>query len=182
MISGQDSAYQSYIDVTTFISANGSGTYTVADITVATGSTNGGGNFGGWAVVVVYENPVVAYSSVRVYDGFMQVYSGGSPTTQSILLTGLNAPGSPVLASDAYMTTVSWEGDGNLGSSTNNPNGDYIKVNGVAVSNGVNPVTNFWNGTVSKTGFISVPRTPTFLNQMGIDIDEQEVGTGYNIP
>ncbi len=182
VISGQDSAYQSYIDVTTFISANGSGTYTVADITVATGSTNGGGNFGGWAVVVVYENPVVAYSSVRVYDGFMQVYSGGSPTTQSILLTGLNAPGSPVLASDAYMTTVSWEGDGNLGSSTNNPNGDYIKVNGVAVSNGVNPVTNFWNGTISKNGVHISTKNPNFLNQMGIDIDEQEVGTGYNIP
>lgn len=182
LINGQDSAYQSYIDVTNFISANGAGTYTVADITVATGSTNGGGNFGGWALVVVYENPVVAYSSVRVYDGFMQVYNGGNQTTQSITLTGLNAPGSPVLPSDAYMTTVAWEGDANLGASGGNPNGDYIKVNGIAVANGVNPITNFWNGTISKNGTHISTKSPNYMNQMGIDIDEQEVGTGYGIP
>ena len=181
-INGSDSAYQSYIDLTSFINANGAGTYTVGNITVASGSASNGGNYGGWALVVVYENPSLSYSSVRVYDGFIQVYSGGSPTTQSILLTGLNAPGSPVLASDAYMTTVSWEGDGNLGSSSSNPNGDYIKVNNVAVSNGVNPVTNFWNGTISKNGAHINTKNPNFLNQMGIDIDEQEVGTGYNIP
>lgn len=182
LITGSDSAYQSYIDVTGFVNANGAGTYTVADITVATGSTSGGGNFGGWALVVVYENPAVAYSSVRVYDGFIQVFSGGSPTTQSILLTGLNAPGSPVLASDAYMTTVAWEGDANLGASSANPNGDFIKVNGNAVSNAVNPVTNFWNGTISKNGAHINTKNPSYLNQMGIDIDEQEVGTGYGIP
>ncbi len=181
VINGQDSAYQSYIDVTNIVSTNGAGTYTVANITVATGSSNGG-NFGGWALVVVYENPAVTYSSVRVYDGFMQVYSGGNSTTQSILLTGLNAPGSPVLASDAYMTTVAWEGDANLAASNGNPNGDYIKVNGNAVSNGVNPTTNFWNGTISKNGAHISTKNPNFLNQMGIDIDEKEVGTGYGIP
>ncbi|HRI25430.1 MAG TPA: DUF11 domain-containing protein, partial [Ferruginibacter sp.] len=181
-INGNDTAYQSYVDVTAFVNANGAGTYTVADITLATGSTSNGGNYGGWAMVVVFENPAVSYSSVRVYDGFIQVFSGGSPTSQSILLTGLNAPGSPVLASDAYMSTVAWEGDGNLAASNSNPNGDYIKVNGNVVSNGVNPGTNFWNGTISKNGAHIATKSPNFLNQMGIDIDEQEVGTGYGIP
>ena len=182
LITGSDSAYQSYIDVTAFVNSNGSGTYTVADITVATGSTGGGGNYGGWAMVVVFENATATYSSVRVYDGFIQVFSGGSPTSQSILLTGLNAPGSPVLASDAYMSTVAWEGDANLAASGSNPSGDYIKVNGNVVSNSVNPGTNFWNGTISKNGAHISTKNPNFLNQMGIDIDEQEVGTGYGIP
>lgn len=182
LITGSDSAYQSYIDVTAFVNSNGAGTYTVADITVATGSTGGGGNYGGWAMVVVFENATTTYSSVRVYDGFIQVFSGGSPTSQSILLTGLNAPGSPVLASDAYMSTVAWEGDANLAASGSNPNGDYIKVNGNVVSNNVNPGTNFWNGTISKNGAHVSTKNPNFLNQMGIDIDEQEVGTGYGIP
>ncbi len=181
-INGNDSAYQSYIDLTAFVNNNGAGTYTVADITLATGSTSNGGNYGGWAMVVVYENLDLSYSSVRVYDGFIQVFSGGSPVSQSILLTGLNAPGSPVLASDAYMSTVSWEGDGNLAASTSNPNGDYIKVNGFAVSNPVNPSTNFWNGTISKNGSHITNKNPNFVNQMGIDIDEQEVGVGYGIP
>lgn len=182
LITGSDSAYQSYIDLTAFVNSNGAGTYTVADITVAVGSASGGGNYGGWAMVVVYENQTVSYSSVRVYDGFIQVFSGGSPTSQSILLTGLNAPGSPVLSSDAYMSTVSWEGDANLAASGSNPNGDYIKVNGNVVSNAVNPGTNFWNGTISKNGSHVSTKNPNFLNQMGIDIDEQEVGTGYGIP
>ena len=182
LITGSDSAYQSYIDLTAFVNSNGAGTYTVADITVAVGSASGGGNYGGWAMVVVYENQTVSYSSVRVYDGFIQVFSGGSPTSQSILLTGLNAPGSPVLPSDAYMSTVSWEGDANLAASGSNPNGDYIKVNGNVVSNTVNPGTNFWNGTISKNGSHVSTKNPNFLNQMGIDIDEQEVGTGYGIP
>lgn len=182
LITGSDSAYQSYIDVTAFVNSNGAGTYTVADITVAAGSASGGGNYGGWAMVVVFENSTASYSSVRVYDGFIQVFSGGSPTSQSILLTGLNAPGSPVLASDAYMSTVAWEGDANLAASGSNPNGDYIKVNGNVVSNSVNPGTNFWNGTISKNGTHVSTKNPNFLNQMGIDIDEQEVGTGYGIP
>ncbi|MBK7374550.1 MAG: T9SS type A sorting domain-containing protein [Chitinophagaceae bacterium] len=182
LITGSDSAYQSYIDLTAFVNSNGAGTYTVADITVAVGSASGGGNYGGWAMVVVYENQTVSYSSVRVYDGFIQVFSGGSPTSQSILLTGLNAPGSPVLPSDAYMSTVSWEGDANLAAAGSNPNGDYIKVNGNVVSNTVNPGTNFWNGTISKNGSHVSTKNPNFLNQMGIDIDEQEVGTGYGIP
>ncbi|HNO99068.1 MAG TPA: T9SS type A sorting domain-containing protein [Ferruginibacter sp.] len=182
LITGSDSAYQSYVDLTAFVNSNGAGTYTVADVTVATGSSGGGGNFGGWAMAVVYENPAVSYSSVRVYDGYMQVFSGGSPTTQSILLTGLNAPGSPVLASDAYMSTVAWEGDGNLAASAANPNGDYIKVNGFPVSNTVNPSINFWNGTISKNGSHITAKNPNFVNQMGIDIDEQEVGVGYGIP
>lgn len=181
-INGNDSAYQSYIDLTAFVNTNGSGTYTVADITLASGSTSNGGNYGGWAMVVVYENQALSYSSVRVYDGFIQVFSGGSPTSQSILLTGLNAPGSPVLASDAYMSTVAWEGDGNLAASTSNPNGDYIKVNGFPVSNAVNPSTNFWNGTISKNGSHISTKNPDYKNQMGIDIDEQEVGVGYGIP
>ncbi|HQW84227.1 MAG TPA: DUF11 domain-containing protein, partial [Ferruginibacter sp.] len=171
-----DSAYQSYVDITSFVNDQGAGTYTIANITAATGSITGGGNYAGWTIVVVYENSTVPYNSVRVYDGFIQVYNGGSPTTQSITLTGLNVPSTPVLPSDAYMSTMAWEGDANLGSSSSNPNGDYIKINGQAVSNAVNPVVNFWNGTISKNGAHVTTKNPDFKNQMGIDIDEQQVG------
>ncbi|MBK6991614.1 MAG: T9SS type A sorting domain-containing protein [Chitinophagaceae bacterium] len=178
LLTGDQYAYQAYQDVTAFVNTNGAGSYTVANVATTTGSVGGGGNYGGWALVVVYENLTLSYSSVRVYDGFVRVENNA---TQAIQLTGLNAPGTPVLASDAYMSTMAWEGDGNLAATAQNPAGDYIKVNGTAVSNAVNPITNFWNGTISKNGAHISTKNPNLLNQMGIDIDEQEVGVGYGI-
>lgn len=186
LVSGSDSAYQSFIDVTSFIAANGSGTYTVANITTATGNITGGGYFGGWSIVVVYENTSLPFSSVRVYDGFIQVYNGGSSTNQSINLSGLNVPSTPLQSSDAYMTAMAWEGDANLAASSGAPAGDYIKLNGFLVGDGTrpnaaNPATNMWNGTISKNGVHVTTKNPDFKNQMGIDIDEVEVGTNYGI-
>lgn len=179
--SQSDSVYQSYIDITNFVKTNGAGTYTVADVACATGARSSGGFYGGWSIVVVYENPSVSYSSVRVYDGYLQVYSGGNVYNQSITLTGFNAPSTPLAASDAWMSTMSWEGDANLAASSQNPAGDFVKINGYTVSNAVNPSTNFWNGTISKNGAHITTKNPDFKNQMGIDIDEEEVGVGYGI-
>jgi uncharacterized repeat protein (TIGR01451 family) len=154
----------------------------MADITAATGSISGGGYFAGWALVVVYENLLLPYSSLRVYDGFLQVYDDGIVTSQTITLDGLNPPNNFADPSDAYMSTVSWEGDANLAASAANPNGDFVRVNGIAVTNAVNPATNFWNGTISQNGaLLSGNKNPDFKNQMGIDIDEVEVGTGFGI-
>ncbi len=177
LISSPDSAYQSYIDITTFINNNGAGTYTVADVFAATGSA-GSGNYAAWSIAVVYENPAVPYNSVRVYDGFLQVYNGGP---LSITLTGLNVPSTPLISSDAYMTALTWEGDAKLAVTSGNPLGDYIKVNGTIAASGVNLPANFWNGTISKNGNFVNTKNPDFKNQMSIDIDELEVGLGYGI-
>ena len=94
----------------------------------------------------------------------------------------MNVPNNPLTAPDALMATMVWEGDGNLGASASNPAGDYLKINNIAASNSINPATNFWNGTISKNGsFVSGTKNPDYFNQMGIDIDEINVGTGYNI-
>lgn len=172
------SAYQGFFDVTTFVKQNGAGTYTVANIATTTGSVGGGGNYGGWSMVVVYENSNRPFSSVRIYDGFIQVEDG---TTQTITLTGLNAPSTPALASDIYMSAMAWEGDANIGATTGNPTGDFMEINTVKLSNIINPAQNFWNGTISKNGAHVTSKSPNFINQMGIDIDEVEVGTGFNI-
>lgn len=183
LVSGttSDSVYQAYVDVTSIISTGGAGTYTVADIEAATGSISSGGHFAGWSIVVVYENLLLPYSSVRVYDGFIQVYNGGNPVNQSVVLTGLNVPSNTLVASDAYMSTMSWEGDANLAASIPNPDGDYLKINAINVSNAVNPAVNMWNGTISKNGIALTTKNPDFKNQMSIDLDEIEVGVGYGI-
>ncbi len=176
------SAYQSYVDITSFIQSNGTGTYTIANIPSDAGAIGSGGNYAGWCIIVAYENLTIPFNSVRIYDGFSNVYSTGTTTvSETVTLTGLNVPNNPLALGDAIMSTMVWEGDANLSSSTNNPAGDYVKINGTTVSNAVNPVTNFWNGTISKNGAFVHTKNPDFTNQMGIDIDEMEVGTGYGI-
>ncbi len=181
-INNSETVYQSYVDVTAFLQASGAGTYTIADLPATAGSVGSGGRYAGWCIVVAYENTSMDYTSVRIYDGYSQVYNSGATTSQTVVLTGLNVPNNPLIASDASMSTMVWEGDGNLGASAANPAGDFLKVNSIAVSNAVNPVSNYWNGSISKNGaYVTGTKNPDYYNQMGIDIDEVNVGTGYNI-
>ena len=180
-ISSTEKAYQSFVDITSFVNTNGTGTYTVADLPITPGTSTTGGKYGGWVIVVAYENLSQPYNSVRLYDGYAQVYSSGNISYLTIALNGLNVPSTPLLANEAVMGTMAWEGDANLGASTSNPAGDFIKINNTTVSNTVNPSTNFWNGSISKNGTNVTTKNPNYSNQMGIDIDEVNVGTGYNI-
>jgi uncharacterized repeat protein (TIGR01451 family) len=176
-----EKSYQSFVDITSYVNSNGGGTYTVADIPVSPGSSSNGGKFGGWCIVVAYENQTQPYNSIRLYDGFAQVYDNGNISYLTINLTGLNVPSTPLLANEAVMGTMAWEGDANLGATSANPAGDFIKLNNVTASNAANPAANFWNGSITKNGTYVTSKNPNYSNQMGIDIDEINVGTGYNI-
>ncbi len=167
--------YQAYVDITPFIQANGTGTYTVGNAAASVGSVGSGGNYAGWCIVIVYENlESSAYNSVRLYDGFQQVYNGGASLISSVTLTGLNVPSGPMNFRDAKMGAMVWEGDANLKL-------DYLKINGTNFQNSINAVDNPWNGTISDTGAHVTSKSPNYTNQMGIDIDQFYVGNGYGI-
>ena len=167
--------YQAYTDITPFVQSKGAGTYTVGNIAASTGSSSSGGNYGGWCIVIVYENSLATdYNSVRVYDGFQQVYNGGSAQISSVTLTGLNVPSGPISLRDAKMGAMVWEGDANLKM-------DYLKINGTNFYNALNAIDNPWNGTITDTGIHVTNKTPNYTNQMGIDIDQFYVGSGYGI-
>lgn len=168
------SQYQAYTDITAFIQANGTGAYSVGNVAASVGSVSSGGNYAGWCIVVVYENMDVAYNSVRVYDGFQQVYSGGSALISSVTLTGLNVPSGALNNRDAKMGAMVWEGDANLKL-------DYLKINGTNFYNGLNAIDNPWNGTITDTGAHVTTKSPNYTNQMGLDIDQFYVGAGYGI-
>lgn len=168
------SQYQAYADITSFIQTNGTGTYSVGNVAASVGSAGSGGNYAGWCIVVVYENLDVAYNSVRVYDGFQQVYAGGSALISSVTLTGLNVPSGALNETDAKMGAMVWEGDGNLKQ-------DYLKINGTNFYNGLNEIDNPWNGTITDTGVHVTTKSPNYTNQMGLDIDQFYVGAGYGI-
>ena len=166
--------YQMYTDITNIIQANGSGTYTVGNAPLSQGSVGGGGYYGGWTIVVVYENQTLPFSSVRVYDGFRNVFNGGNPLTSSVTLTGLDVPSGTLSNTDAKMGVMTWEGDANL-------TGDFLRINGNTFSNGINASNNPWNGTISEFGSHVTTKNPNYTNQMALDIDQFYVGTGYGI-
>ena len=167
--------YQAYVDITSFIQANGSGTYTVGNAPLSVGAVGNGGNYGGWCIVIVYENLALpVYNSVRVYDGFQQVFNGGASQISTVTLTGLNVPSGAMSMRDAKMGAMVWEGDANLKL-------DYLKINNLNFSNSLNAVDNPWNGTITDTGRHVTTKNPNYTNQMGIDIDQFYVGTGYGI-
>ena len=168
------SEYQAYADITAFIKNNGAGTYEIGNVPLSVGAVSNGGNHGGWSIVVVYENNNEPYNSVRVYDGFQQVYSAGNPTTTTVTLTGLDVPSGTMAADDAKMGVVAWEGDANL-------TGDFLKINGNTFSNATNASDNPWNGTITDNGKHVTTKNPNYTNQMGIDIDMFNVGSGYSI-
>ncbi|MEP6615228.1 MAG: isopeptide-forming domain-containing fimbrial protein [Ginsengibacter sp.] len=168
------SRYQAFSDITSFIQSNGQGTYTVANAPLSVGLIDNGGNYGGWCIIVVYENPSFNYNSIRLYDGFEQVFDNGNPLTTTVTLTGLDVPSGNLSSSDAKMGVVTWEGDANL-------IGDFLKINGNTFSNAINQSYNPWNGTISNNGVFVTTKNPDYTNQMGIDIDQFEVGTGYGI-
>jgi len=169
------SQYQAYTDITTLIQNNGAGTYSVGNVAASVGSAGSGGNYAGWCIVVVYENLTSSvYNSVRVYDGFQQVYSGGAAQISSVTLTGLNVPSGPMDLRDAKMGAMVWEGDANLKL-------DYLKINGTNFYNGLNAIDNPWNGTITDTGAHVTTKNPNYTNQMGLDIDQFYVGNGYGI-
>lgn len=168
------SLYQAYTDITGFIKSNGAGEYTVGNAALSTGVGGNAGNYGGWAIVVVYENSTLPYSSIRVYDGFQEVWSYGNPISSTVTITGLDAPSGILNLTDAKMTHVTWEGDANF-------NLDFLKINDSLFQNELNPADNPMNGTITRFGQHVTNRNPDYTNSFGIDIDEFFVGTGYGI-
>lgn len=171
---GNSIQYQASADVTALIAAGGGGTYEVGNAPLSTGAVSAGGNSGGWGIVVVYENYSMGYRSIRLYDGFQQIFYEGYSQSAMVTLSGLNAPSGVISADDAKMGAIVWEGDANLA-------GDYLKINGHIFSNAVNQPDNPWNGTITDNGTYTSAKNPNFSNQMGIDIDEFDVGSGYGI-
>jgi uncharacterized repeat protein (TIGR01451 family) len=166
--------YQAYADVTALVKNNGAGTYEVGNAPLSTGLISNGGNNGGWCIVVVYENIDVNYNSIRIYDGFEKVYNGGIAQTTTVTLTGLNVPSGALASGDAKMGVLAWEGDANLKK-------DFLKINSNLFSNATNPSDNPWNGTITDNGVHVTTKNPDYTNQMGLDIDQFNVGTGYGI-
>src|SRR5690606_35851730 len=85
--------YGGFSDVAALVQATGNGTYTVSEfdlscfISPSTYCSNGT-NFGGWSILVIYQDPSVTDNLVNVYDGFRKVDT--AEPVVNITLTNLN--------------------------------------------------------------------------------------------
>lgn len=145
-----NSHYQGFADVTGFVATQGSGTYTGANLAVATGR----GRSGGWSIVVVIRNSALPLRSIAVFDGLEYVTSAGSANAYIPAYTQAN--------SSASILTGTYDGD-------RGSHGDICQANGVAI--GVS--NDYADSSLASGGAISV----TGGNGFGMDLDVSHSST-----
>ena len=133
----------------------------------------------GWTLLVAYELPSAAWRNITLYDGFayVQVEGGQQKVVGPLDFSGFETPASGQV--DAHAATWTYEGDRAI-------TGDYLALGKLGSSCGqltrmhdaLNPVDNFFNGTISTGGVDLGGRTPQFANQLGFDRDRLDVPEG----
>lgn len=146
--------FSAFKDITSIVAAAGNGTYTLSDLDISAFEIQHyyqKTNFAGWAILIVYQNDALPLNQLNIYDGLQ-----GVPNSLQIDLTNLYVLDN----SGATAGFIAWEGDSQLATET-------FTVNGIALSNTLNPINNVFNSTNSVTG-------STTLYNMDLDIYDIE--------
>ncbi|WP_339652536.1 hypothetical protein, partial [uncultured Salegentibacter sp.] len=166
---GPSDMYAAYVEVTDLVKNNGTGEYWVADMELTEGNGGTTGFYGGWGMIVIYENSQMDWRDVTVFDGYAHV-EGNVVAHYELPVSGFNtAQSGPVNMKMGIMA-----GEGDVGIS-----GDYfqIKKNSnnawLSLSHEQNTTNNFFNSSIQNNGS---SRTPNYTNNTGIDISM------FNIP
>jgi hypothetical protein len=155
--------YCAYVEVTDLVKQYGIGTYWVADMALTQGMSDGTGYYGGWGIIVVYENSKMKWRDVTIFDGYAYISSQQSGS-YDFPVSGFNAVQSgPV---NMKLGVVAGEGDqpyvGDFFAIRNHANTAWIDL-----SDGCNTTSNFFNSSVCTGGNA---RNPNLVNNTGIDI------------
>ena len=132
--------YSAYAEVTDYVKTHGIGDYTVADIALREGNGGGTGFYGGWGMIVVYENSKMNWRDVTLFDGHAYV-QGSTTTSYELPISGFNT----VQSGNVNMKLGMMAGEGDVGIS-----GDYFQIinqsnNWVSLNHTGNTATNFFN-------------------------------------
>lgn len=133
--------FSAFSDITQLIQNTGNGNYTLADLDLTdliSDYCENGGNFAGWAILIIYENENLPINQINIYDGLESI-----PNAINITLDNLNV----VDNIDAKIGFLTWEGDKNIQVN------ESLRINGNLISNPpLNPASNAFNGTNSVNG------------------------------
>ncbi len=147
--------FSGFADVTSIVANNTDGNYTFSDFEIdVSGHCSNGLNFGGWSVLVIFDDPDLTNErQVSVFDGFEAVSENNNLniTLNFLSITDEN---------ESRLQFLAWEGDAGLDIT------EQVRINGNVLSDPpLNPADNAFNGTNTYTG-------ASDLYNMDIDVYE----------
>jgi hypothetical protein len=165
--------YSAFVDVTADVQQYGPGAYTVADIALVEGNGGGTGYYGGWGMVVIYENYLMNWRDITIFDGHS--YVAGSVTADfTIPVSGFQtAPAGDI---DLKIGMMAGEGDRGI-------SGDFFEIRNAAdnawvrLNHGGNSQNNYFNSSIF-TG--DNDRNPELLNNSGMDVSTYTIDNPGN--
>ena len=135
--------FSAYADVTNILAFGGNGVYTLSELDLTDVIPAYCGNsteFGGWSVVVIYEEATLTLNQVTLFDGLEFVSSTNQ--TLEIVLGNIDVATEDL----AKIGFLAWEGDAGLAVN------ETLLINGILIDNPpLNPGNNAFNGTNSYT-------------------------------
>ena len=161
----QDFIYTGYADVTDYVRQKGAGEYFVADIALTEGATYGGaGYFGGWGLIVVYENSKMKWRDITIFDGYAYINTiQGVDKNYTLDVAGFRTAQKGHI--DMRLGIIAGEGDKTIP-------GDYFEIQKrnsnewERLKHNGNDKNNFFYSSIPASN----PRNPQILNNTGIDI------------
>jgi uncharacterized repeat protein (TIGR01451 family) len=159
---GDNRMYVGFVEVTSHVQQRGSGEYWVADMALSTGDGGSTGYYGGWGLVVVYENSLMVKRDITIFDGYAYVIGGDAEW--ELPVSGFNS----ALVGDVNLKLGLMAGEGDVGIS-----GDQFAIQKLNTSNfqllshGGNSENNFFNSSIFTGGNARNPNVP---NNTGMDI------------
>lgn len=157
--------YVGYCDVTDYVKKYGVGNYTVADIMCREQRSDALGNFGGWTMVVIYDDRSVDASTqwrdIVVMDGYAHVSEEDGISEHEVNISGFKAVQAGAVNVDLGIFVA--EGDRGIpdGFAVRKRTGEFVRQN-----TPFNSTTDFFNSTATVDGV----RNPNYPNLRGIDI------------
>ncbi len=171
--------YSAYVDVTSYVQQHGVGEYFVADIAASEGDGGGTGFYGGWGMIVVYENSKMKWRDIAVFDGHAYIYDEKGGANNEAQMTYYELPVSGFNTAQNGNIRIKYgliagEGDRNLNASGTLDRFAIINKNNnwVNLSHANNSVDNYFNSSIFTGGN---DRNPELLNNTGIDIVMDEI-------
>ena len=166
----KDWTYSAFRDITDLLDSNETGTYTAANIVLTEGKKGGGGNYGGWAMLVIYEddNQTLHYKNISVFNGFEVVNDVDNPSQVDI--SGFLTPQSGTVNGSVALFAA--DGDPAVGGYMQMRNGTNPTYG--TVSNTANPSNNVLNSTITEFG---TPINSGVTKTYGVDADRIDISS-----
>ncbi|WP_143959442.1 DUF7507 domain-containing protein [Litoribacter populi] len=172
--SSESLMYSAYAEVTDLVKEHGLGEYFLADMALAEGTDEQVGFYGGWGMVIVYQNSKMNWRDVTVFDGHAYV-TGSQVLEYQIPIEGFQTAQN----GDVHIKLGVMAGEGDM-----DLDGNYLEIEKglnsgefIRLSHEGNNPDNFFNSSI-HTG--ENPRNPFLKHNAGMDISMFEIPNANN--